>query len=135
MSDTISFKEYIDNAVSWLKLYVERVFDEKQKALELAFSAQQKALELATRALELRLEKLNELRQEVTQDRGNYVTKDKHESDMGLLLSKIEDLKTNQTLNTGRGSGLSLAWGVALSLIGVIGTIAFVIDIIIKLKP
>ena len=53
-----------------LKEYVDRVFDEKEKALNLAFKSQQDALALATRALDRELEHLNELRQEVTTARG-----------------------------------------------------------------
>ena len=53
-----------------LKEYVDRVFDEKEKALNLAFKSQQDALALATRALDRELEHLNDLRQEVTNARG-----------------------------------------------------------------
>lgn len=87
-------KEVSGWTLDTVRVYFERVLDEKQAALELAFKAQQEALGLASRTLELRLEKLNELRQEVTSDRGNYVTKDKHESDMTVLTGIAGDNKS-----------------------------------------
>jgi len=68
-----------------LKEYIERIFQERQAALEKAFAAQETALQLATRNLELRLEKLNELRQEVTQDRGEYVKREVYDQRVGAL--------------------------------------------------
>ena len=71
--------------------YVERIFDEREKALNLAFSAQQQALAIATANLDNRLEKLNELRQEVTTDRGRYLTRDKYEADTKAISQKMDD--------------------------------------------
>lgn len=73
---------------------------ERDRALQAAFVAQQSALNLATRNLELRLEKLNELRQEVTQDRANYITRDKAEADsdaFGQRLSALENWRSRAT--------------------------------------
>ncbi len=71
-----------------LKEYIERIFDEREKALNQAFRAQQEALALATHSLELRLEKLNELRAEVITDRAKYATTDKFDTELG----RIDDL-------------------------------------------
>ena len=70
-----------------LREYVERIFDEKQKALEIAFRGQQEALALASHTLEIRLEKLNELRREVTEDRAKYVTVEKYDAEIEPLKS------------------------------------------------
>ncbi|HEV8573107.1 MAG TPA: hypothetical protein VGR43_00215 [Dehalococcoidia bacterium] len=88
-----------------LRDYVERIFDEKQKALELAFKAQQEALALASRTLELRLEKLNELRQEVTQDRSNYITRIQYEAEVGALEKKINQAEGALTVARFLGAG------------------------------
>jgi len=72
-----------------LREYIERIFDERQKALDIAFRASEQALALASRNLELRLEKLNELRQEVTQDRGEYVKREVYESRMGIVEKRL----------------------------------------------
>ena len=95
-----------------LKEYIERVFDEKEKALQLAFRAQQEALALASRTLELRLEKLNELRQEVTQDRGNYVTKDKFESTLEARDTRIKVLEDWRNRALGFGTAIAVIAGI-----------------------
>lgn len=126
-----------------LREYFEAILDEKQKTLDKAFSAQQEALGLASRTLELRLEKLNELRQEVTQDRGNYVTKEQYETKQEGLeraltnrievnLDRIVALERNQSTTTGKGLGLSTAWGIALGLIGGLATIVSMIYLFIS---
>jgi len=96
-----------------LKEYVERVLDEKDKALQLAFRAQQEALALASRTLELRLEKLNELRQEVTQDRGNYVTKDKFDAAQEAWNARLKILEDWRSRAIGFGAAIAAAAGIA----------------------
>ena len=56
-----------------LREYIERIFDEREKALQLAFRAQQEALALATTSLNRELEHLNNLRQEYSGDRGRLL--------------------------------------------------------------
>ncbi len=75
-----------------LRDFIERVFDEKEKALQLAFKSQQDALALASRTLEVRLEKLNELRSEVTTDRSNYITRDKYDADRQAFSERVATL-------------------------------------------
>lgn len=96
-----------------LRDFVERIFEEKQKALELAFKAQQEALALASRTLELRLEKLNELRQEVTQDRGNYVTKDKFDAAIETRDNRLKVLEDWRSRAIGFGAAVALLGGLA----------------------
>ena len=97
-----------------LREYIEAIMSERDRALTAAFTAQQAALNLATKNLELRLEKLNELRQEVTQDRANYQTRDKAEvteEALGARLSSLEAFR-----------GKALGFGALVALIsGAIG--------------
>jgi SMC interacting uncharacterized protein involved in chromosome segregation len=101
-----------------LRQYVERILEEKQKALELAFKAQQEALAIAARNVDDKLEQLNRLRQEVTQDRGSYVTKDKHDADMKALNTDLDRLNTWQNRVIGIGLVLVLGSGVIGGLVG-----------------
>src|SRR4029077_21241418 len=106
-----------DDRVS-LKEYIERVFDEKEKALQLAFRAQQEALALASRTLELRLEKLNELRQEVTQDRGNYLTKNEYDAKHTILSDRLSRLENFNARVLGFGAALALIGGIVGGILG-----------------
>jgi len=101
-----------------LKEYIERVFDEKEKALQLAFRAQQEALALASRTLELRLEKLNELRQEVTSDRGNYVTKDQYEARSEAQNQRFQRLENFNSRVVGFGAAIGFVAGVVGGILG-----------------
>jgi hypothetical protein len=108
-----------------LREYVERIFSERQAALDLAFAAQQEALRVANAAIENRLEKLNELRQEVTQDRGAYLTRTEYEAKHDAL--ELAFQTANAAIDTRmkamegwrfRASGIFL---VLVPLAGVIG--------------
>jgi len=96
-----------------LREYIEAIMSERDRALTAAFNSQQAALNLATKNLELRLEKLNELRQEVTQDRASYMTRDRAEA--------TEDA-TNQRISALEGfRGKALGFGALVSLLSAVG--------------
>ena len=101
-----------------LRDYIERIFSEREAALNLAFKAQQEALALASRTLELRLEKLNELRQEVTQDRGNYLTKAEYESKHQTLIDRIGRLENFNSRVLGFGAAVALIGGIVGGILG-----------------
>jgi hypothetical protein len=94
------------NGVS-LRDYIERILDEKQKALELAFKAQQDALALARHDLENRLETLNKLRQELVEDRTQFASSEKAES----LELRIRTLESWRSSALGAGAVLGLLAG------------------------
>jgi len=96
-----------------LREYIEAIMSERDRALTAAFTAQQAALNLATKNLELRLEKLNELRQEVTQDRANYQTRDKAETTEDALGQRLTNLESFR--------GKALGFGALVSLLSAIG--------------
>ena len=96
-----------------LREYIEAIMSERDRALTAAFNSQQAALNLATKNLELRLEKLNELRQEVTQDRANYQTRDKAEITEEAIIQRIGALESFR--------GKALGFGALVSLLSAIG--------------
>jgi hypothetical protein len=96
-----------------LREYIEAIMAERDKALTAAFRSQQAALELATRNLELRLEKLNELRNEVTQDRGNFLTRDRYDTQHKALEDKVSSLESFR--------GRALGFGALVSLLSAVG--------------
>ena len=104
------------NTVS-LREYIEAMMRERDRALTAAFKAQQDALQLATRNLELRLEKLNELRNEVISDRGTFLTRDRYESQHSALEDKVAALESFRGKALGFGALASLISAVAGALI------------------
>jgi hypothetical protein len=104
-----------------IREYFERIFEERQAALELAFKAQQEALGLASRTLELRLEKLNDLRQEVTRDRESYITRDVYDADQKITEAWRNQMQGGMNLIRFLGVGGTVALGVEiLHLAGII---------------
>ncbi len=64
-----------------LREYVERIFDERDKALQAAYTV-----------LEQRLEALNELRQQVIQDRQEFVRTDVYEEKHEAIVKHMNDV-------------------------------------------
>jgi len=96
-----------------LREYIEAIMSERDRALTAAFNSQQAALNLATRNLELRLEKLNELRQEVTQDRSSYMTRDRAEAETEAINTRVAALESFR--------GKALGFGALVSLLSAVG--------------
>lgn len=97
--------------VNDLRQYVERIFDEREKAYNAIRQHDRIALDIATRNLELRLEKLNELRQEVTQDRASYLQREIFEARMGAVERRMAWL-------AGVGAALVVLAGLVGTVLG-----------------
>lgn len=97
-----------------LKEYVERIFEEREKALNLAFKAQQEALAIATTSLNRELEHLNKLRQEVLSDRGEFMTKVEAQG----LFDQLSRLQNFNSRVLGFGAALALMAGVIGGFLG-----------------
>jgi hypothetical protein len=65
-----------------LRDYIERILDERDKAVQVAY-----------RNLEQRLDKLNELRSEVQQDRGQFLRNDVYQERHDQLRQSVSDLE------------------------------------------
>jgi len=86
-----------------LREYIERILDEREKATE-----------AARKSMELRLDRLNELRAEVQEDRGQYLTRDKYDGEHDALSNRIS------LLESWRGKAALVMAGVAV-VAGLIG--------------
>lgn len=106
----ISIKEYVDTLIKWLQTYIERIFDEREKALQLAFKAQQEALSVATKALDKELDHLNRLRQEVVLDRAEFITNDKFDA-------VLEPLKATRNQLLGFAAALGTISGIVSAVV------------------
>ena len=101
-----------------LREYIETIIAEKDRALQAAFIAQQNALTLAAKNLELRLEKLNEMRQEVTQDRASYQTRDRAEAMFDAVEARLGALENWRS----RATGAAVVLGLFAGAIGAVIT-------------
>jgi len=91
-----------------LKEYIEAILAEREKALQAAFASQQVALNRASESLELRLDKLNELRDEVTEDRASYLSREKYDTEHTALSVRVNALESWRGKALGFGALLAL---------------------------
>jgi hypothetical protein len=97
-----------------LKEYVERLLDEHQKRENQRHDQEAKAQCLMTKNLEYRLEHLNELRDQVMQDRSQFVTVDKYESQHENLSKRVDVV----TASINRYYGIAIAISFISGVVG-----------------
>jgi hypothetical protein len=85
------------NTVS-LREYIERIFDERDKAVQVAW-----------RTMEMRLDKLNELRAEVTADRGQFLRTDVYEERHETLRKAVSGIEDRMRLEIKAATASSTA--------------------------
>lgn len=101
-----------------LREYVDRILEEREKAFLVRMEMQNAALQRESRNIEMRLEKLNELRQEVIQDRGAYVLRENLDARLGQVQNAVRSIEKRLAWMTGVGSLLVLIAGLVGSWIG-----------------
>ena len=98
--------------VDSLKEHIEKIFEEKDKAISTALSSQEKAILKAETAAERRFELLNELR-------GGVATKEQLEA----VEKRVTDHQTRLDTIQGRDSGKDISWGKLLGAAGFVSTL------------
>lgn len=96
-----------------LREYVELLVAERGKYWEARFQASQIAVDLARVNLEKELEKLNELRQSVVKDRGEFLLRESADSKFISIDRQLAEVKDRQTTMETR----SATWMIAIGLL------------------
>lgn len=103
----------------------KRVFELIQKNKELTdqkFIMQDKALELANINMGMRLDKLNELRKEVTEDRSKFVTDERFSIQLKTIEDRIKSLELWQAKIYGMAALSSVIGGIVGAIVSLIVT-------------
>jgi len=103
-----------------LREFIERILDEREKAHNATFQAAMREADNKAKELERRLEGLNELRQEVTSDRSNFVTRTEWALRHDSMENTLNELKQWKATVLGYG-------GAAILTIGFISTVVSVL--------
>jgi Flp pilus assembly protein TadB len=143
MSDVISLKEHLlalresdvrYNAmvVSFQQLAVAAAFAAQKEALAIKDRGDTEALRLAREIQVYKDEKANQLREQITGERGLYATK----IDLAAAVDKIEvtirPVINGMTLQQGKGAGLDKGWAILIGLAVFVSAIAAIIVSIIS---
>src|SRR5687768_13576571 len=94
-----------EEALARARGHIEAIFDEHRKAHTQKHTDDERAVDQARQAVNLRLEKLNELRAEVIQDRGEFVRHD-------VFDAAIAPLREFRSRALGAGALVALGSGV-----------------------
>jgi septum formation topological specificity factor MinE len=92
-------------------------FNSLEEILNQRFEMQSQALLLQNKNFEDRLNKLNELRQEVVEDRSKYVTYDRYDIQHKMLEDRIKLLEMWQSRMYGIAIGMAIIGGISGGLL------------------
>ena len=73
------------------------------------------ALSLAREATDSRLHAMNELRQQIDQERGMYITRELYDREHQRMQEEVANLRTSRDTSTGEKSALERFWPLLLS--------------------
>jgi hypothetical protein len=145
-AETVTLREHLEAlraadamlAAERDRRYAE-VGTEREKALKIKEAADTVALDLARRIQEYKDEKANELREQISQERGVYATKDDLANAIREMAAAVKPLADYISAQQGRSGGVSevrsehrLDIGQALQVLTVVVAVAAVIIAVIK---
>jgi len=115
-SDNVSVIDYFERITEDNHKLINSRLDHIEKIMDQRFELRDHALSIANKNMELRLDKLNELRNEVVQDRSRYMTTERFE----MQHKTIEDRLTKLEMWQSKIIGISIGIGLIAGLAGVI---------------
>ena len=116
-----------------LRIYMDRVFNERDLRYQQRFQASEDALKEARGALEKRLEGMNEFRSQLSDQAATFVPRREAEQAAGANSEKIAALTTRFDQQQGARVGLSSGWGYLVGGIGIVVGCISAIALIINL--
>ena len=96
---------------------------EREKALKIKEVADLAALQLAREIQTYKDEKANELREQISSERGNYATREDLSAALREVTAMIKPLAEYVSSQQGRSTGLNAGWGYLLGAASLIGLI------------
>jgi hypothetical protein len=91
-----------------------------RELVDVRFDAQKEAVELAMVRLNERLGEMNELREQITRERGIYLTRERYDAEHQLLAQRVSALE----LQNSKWSGSIWMLGAAISALVIIVNVA-----------
>ena len=108
------------------------VASEREKALKIKETADLAALELAREIQTYKDEKANELREQISSERGLYVTKTELTAAVEKMEATVAPLVKYASTQQGRGAGLQSGWAILIGIIAATGTIVSVVVLLLR---
>jgi chromosome segregation ATPase len=125
--EAVSLRDHLERLLADQRSYFERLLAEHEAHHNRDREANERALDEARVRMEQRLGALNELRQEVTEDRGQLVQRSTFEArmeaadkDRGVIRDDLASMRTEVSNMRGRQAAYAAMVGVAIILVPVL---------------
>lgn len=106
-----------------LREHVEALLTLHREVIDSRFAAMDLALTVAKEENNRRLEELNSLRREYTQDRGGFITRREMQAWMDQIAERDRQRDKDLSYIKGRAAAYTVSMGLAVSLLGVLLTL------------
>ena len=125
----VSLKAHLEIQIANLKSFLQLATQNFENVIQERFRAHSTALDLASKVLDARLDRLNELREAVTQQENRYSTKAEVEMRFGNVEKDVRQLLLARAEMAGKASqnAVIFAWGI-----GAAGLITAVISLLLR---
>lgn len=100
-----------------LREHTEALREADQRALQIKEKADEKALDLAREAQRYRDEQMNKLREQISEERGKYLTQEVYNDRHEELIRRISALELRDGERGGKGAGLAAGWAYLLGVV------------------
>ena len=125
----VSLKAHLEIQIANLKSFLQLATQNFENVIQERFRAHSTALDLASKVLDARLDRLNELREAVTQQENRYSTKAEVEARFNGVEKDVRALLLAQSKMEGKASqnAVIFAWGI-----GAAGLITAIISLLLR---
>ena len=125
----VSLKAHLEIQIANLKSFLQLATQNFENVIQERFRAHSTALDLASKVLDARLDRLNELREAVTQQENRYSTKAEVEARFTGVEKDVRQLLLARAEMAGKASqnAVIFAWGI-----GAAGLITAVISLLLR---
>jgi hypothetical protein len=103
-----------------------------QRALQIKEKADRDALELDRQIRAYKDEKANELREQLSSERGNYASKEDLAAAVGKVEAQLGPVLAYVASQQGRSGGLTSGWGWIVGGVAVVGTLVTVAAMLLR---
>jgi hypothetical protein len=119
MSDEISLREYVDRRFDDQDKAVQTALTSAEKAVVAALAAAKEAVSKAETANDKRFDSVNEFRAQLADQTANLMPRTEYTVQHKAIEEKLADLINRVNTSDGKSSGFDKSWAMFLAVIGV----------------
>lgn len=106
-----------------------------EKAIQAALSSAKEAVTKAELASDIRFQSVNEFRAQLSDQTATFIPRTEAAARFDGLAEKVGTLSSRIDKSEGSGQGLSKGWGILLGAVGLLGTLAGIVMLLLSRVP